>query len=807
MRKNYYLKCVALLVLMVSVFSSCKREMDKYYDDRDKSKDNAWELLEREGTYSIYLEGIERIGLKALANGYGISTFLAPDDDAFNAYFAKVGKSSLADFTDAEVLDLIGFHIVYYSYTKDMFANYRPNGAVPPGTVEPNKGIYYKFKTYSKDPYEVKTLVNSDGYSRERKVYHLEKFVPMFSNYYFSAFAITDPATEYKYWFPNSELDQTGSVHFNIANSKVTEYAVPVNNGFVYRLEEVLEPMPTVYQYLQANAEGANDANSFTVFRDSYDRFASYAYNSDLTANYGDSSTDSIFLPTYQGSLPNIKAEWSDTVATELATLSSRSLTILPPSDEAMNNLFAEYWQGYGYANYRDLDFEIIKLLLYSNVTNGNYAYLPEYFSLYGIYNNNADVIDFNLNDNILRKLCNNGVIYGMNRVQIPKSFDSSVLSPVFRDKNYRMMMRMVAMTQEPIFINDLSDVKFFISSDDVLKQSSITYGTSTPENVPLDWEETNTSVYGGQRVVMITQEENVNLSSYYAGLFVQGATALEAMTPGAAFNETDGIVYKTRSQFNYIMLKGGRIYSARQMARKQTAPEYRQITDTYGTPNGTTYEIVYNVGGAQAPVEEQMVYSAALSDAGYRPSEFNAFVELLGSSDMLATGFDFTQGDRVLFFIPSAEAIANGKLAGKVPPVIVDGDANINKNDEPIATGEQSLADIKRIEMREYLKRYMINVTTSPAIAGDYPFPSNGQVGAVTTFYADEVDGRLIYRTLQLGDTGSAVTVTDQMGNIVSLTQLLPYMYTNGGAYAMSGLLEMSGDENYLSNSWRDKY
>ncbi len=91
MGKNYYLRWTALFVLMVSVFASCQKEFDKYYELPSWMKGNAWEVLQSEGNYTIFLAGVEKSGFKEMVDGKGILTVMAPDDNAFNLYLDAKG--------------------------------------------------------------------------------------------------------------------------------------------------------------------------------------------------------------------------------------------------------------------------------------------------------------------------------------------------------------------------------------------------------------------------------------------------------------------------------------------------------------------------------------------------------------------------------------------------------------------------------------------------------------------------------------------------------------------------------------------
>ena len=73
---------------------------------------------------------------------------MAPTDDAFSAYLTKHNYGSVEDISQTELDKLIGYHLIYYSYTKQNFMFYNPNGI--DAELE-NPGTYFKFRTKSRD--------------------------------------------------------------------------------------------------------------------------------------------------------------------------------------------------------------------------------------------------------------------------------------------------------------------------------------------------------------------------------------------------------------------------------------------------------------------------------------------------------------------------------------------------------------------------------------------------------------------------------------------------------------------------------
>lgn len=74
---------------------------------------------------------------------------------------------------------MIGFHLLYYSYNKNKLVNFRPEGdLITDEEMNKNAGLYYKFRTRSSN---VPTMEVEASTGKRRMVYHLDRFIPVFS--------------------------------------------------------------------------------------------------------------------------------------------------------------------------------------------------------------------------------------------------------------------------------------------------------------------------------------------------------------------------------------------------------------------------------------------------------------------------------------------------------------------------------------------------------------------------------------------------------------------------------------------------
>ena len=255
-------------LLGAAALTSCQDDWsgDEHYQVPDWLKGNAYEVLEKEGNYSIFLEGIDLVGYKPIVTGKSILTVMAPNDVAFQSYLEENGFESIKAMYDSdpqEVKKLIGFHLMYYAFKWDMLVNFRPDEGDGATEEQLNQwaGLYYKHRTKSSDPISkgvLKQDIDLDGNTDTVSIYHPERFLPVFSTKFFETKGI-DAKYNYEYFYPNSEW--TGSSYpagriggFNVSNASVIGDQVITDNGYLYHINQVLIPLETIYTELKNRA-------------------------------------------------------------------------------------------------------------------------------------------------------------------------------------------------------------------------------------------------------------------------------------------------------------------------------------------------------------------------------------------------------------------------------------------------------------------------------------------------------------------------------------------------------------------------
>lgn len=728
-----------LLLYTLSVFVACfvacsKKELVSHYERPDWLKGNSWEVLEDRGQFSLFLEGAERAGFKEVLDGKTIATVFAPSDDAFQRYLAENNWSSIAQVPQKELKKLIGYHLVYYAYNKDMLVNYQPNGSE---AKEPNRaGLYYKHRTRSSDSITLERDVIAE---KERMVYNKDRFLPVLSNQHFQTKGI-DAASNYEYFFGAGTWK--GADGFNVANASVSEYALPTDNGYVYLIDEVLEPLNTLFSFI-------SEQPNYSDFLEIYDRYRTFTYDEETSSDYGQAG-DSLYHVSH-GPLPDIASEWtsyglSGSVSYfDLAGLAYRSFNVFGPSNQALQAFYSTYFSNY-YPSLNEVDMLPLLLLMYNHVYEGNIVFPSE-------IGNNPDIrtffgteIEFDPTSDVNAKtIAANGTFYGLNKVLVPDMFNS-VTGPAFTNPKYRVFMYMLFQTglYSTLASHDI-DYTLFIPTNDAVLETYI--GDSQ-----LFWDEGDPRVFGDEQI----QVENadgilVPLSVNQMNSFVSDHIVFDRIS---SLNGKS--VYRTRNNYGYVYVRDGEVSSTETYNEAESVPVSVIPGDWY---NGNAYEVERTMGSDSRSIKFTLMSAESETNVLHPYAEFS---KLLSRAGMMEVGnsLSFLFGNRFLLFAPDNETVLQGLEDGLIP-----------EDNSELAT---------------YLRAYFVSVPDNSL--PDYPFPGFGIEGTwETSLRRDPMD----YRQITLNDLGIALELIDEDGTNIPVVGDFPQVFSDGAVYRINKLLK----------------
>lgn len=744
-----------LIGLFFCSLTACQSEMDKYYEIPDWLKGNAYEVMEDKGTFSTFMKAVERSSYADLVKGKGIVTVMAPTDEAFATYLSKHNYGSVDDIPEVELNKLVGYHLVYYSYSKHNFLFYNPNG-VDSETQIP--GYYFKFRTKSRDA--ISTAIDRANGNIVRKIMHKERFIPIISGYSLNS---ASQKEDYETMFPGS-VYTGGTGSFNVANASVIGDEIVTDNGYLYTVNQVIEPLETVYE--EMNKENSD----YTLFAEMYDRFVVYQYDEDATRDYGNG--DSLFVHSHN-MLPPIACEWTNYDSSNPASipdyaqmnyLTSRSYAVLAPDNASVNQFFQKYWAA-SYGSLEEVNFvPLYHFMSAHTISNRGYMMGTDVLGRYIINNDIWDDNQLTMPNDV--KVCSNGILGGMKgNVITPEVFETPI-APALCDKDYNIFSLLCQKgSLFDIFDKSLDkDFDVFFPTDEMLLSSEyngdyIQYLKGNP---------------------YVITDESVQVANSTDGTMSNATTSQSKAIAGAHI--ADGImtqkseqevIYSTYNDYEYLYRKGNKIYSSatwnsERFGNEVSVPEIELIKN-------------YDMGNAYALKGDKGTTSLIADQSNFKDrvkqikgvNDYSGFSIYLGmaSVDDTEPAFNFLQGNRFIVFV-STQASVLADLTGSNP-----------KFDRQAPQEERDM----------FVKSLFVDMSASGLI--DYPFATTGKntERVLITFGTKVVNGKKENITITLiNKADGSMKLRDSKGNEVNITSYFPYIYADGAAYVIDGVLDL---------------
>lgn len=731
-----------LVPTAAALLSSCQDKMKDYYEEPDWIKGSIYEILEERGEYTLFLSAVDRCDYKSLLNGRAILTVMAPNDDAMRSYLqANYGTTKVEDISVGELKKLVGFHLLYYSFDKDKLVNFRPNegdGATD-DQKEVNAGLYYKFRTRSQDAVseeEPARLMLSDGSLVDTtgvtvEVYHLERFIPVFSYAMFNT-KVIDAKYNYEYFFPESSW--TGESGFNVSDATVTEYAVPAKNGYIYTVDRVIKPLETIHTELVNNPD-------YSLFLQLYDAAAYFAADDNLTSVYG-GGTHTYYQRLYENTtfrVPNIDSEWPVSDYMQMSTLASTSYSVFAPTNDAFNEFYTSYWgdpedpTGYPLdVHYDSISTDAINYLL-SNSVNPNNMVFPEEIKngdIENLFTKTTILFDVDAVPQQNRKMCVNGVLYGQSILTPPAVF-GSVTGPAYKYKRYNMFLRMLGASDMQSTLTD-KDVNFIMlyPNNTQFEANNIWYDAASDKlkNGPV----------GSTTAGNLGSGEQANFVNSHIVSLPNGAEELPAT--GLKVYRTLNTNYKL-----YLYVKDGKISNSfkynglihyagnDQTTLDSVYTDFEELTFRGASwSNGHCYSYdpdnnSFLMRGSNSEAIYANFIPMIYSHRNDEGTLFQGFIKTLILADMIdeqAQTMNYMTED-CMMLVPTTDAIKSAILTGRFPYITT----TATSADDP-DFWDKCTAPADGTEEQTYLQHYMLQYflpeSTSPAT--EYPYPGWNQ-------------------------------------------------------------------------------
>jgi len=470
MKKSLSFYLVAVLAAALSGLTGCDKHQERY-EEPPWLGGSSIETLQKRGNYTIFLSLMEKANYTEAITKQ-LFTLFVPDDDAFRAYFQSVGKTSVDDLSKDEAMQLFTLHVLRNPRSRFQLI-YEYVWSELQGPKGEYASLYQRKTTPSTSiPYE-ETIKYVPGRVGEKVLIYTDpKNVPLWTEEFFDNYGGAEDGSDYLFMYPGStwKKDYTpnlkGTNWHNamvIPNPEIPdELEVRTSSGFIYFLDRVVPPMPSIEEYLRAPA----NQERFGLFYDLMQRFADY------TGGQTDEQNRVLYKKTYD-LIFDIADEWA--TAPRSDPMPRALLSAFIPNNQALqaylDNTVLKYYPSIDSVPrvtlYYILQTQLSKALALISKIEQNY------FNAFG------DPTEISKADIVTQYMCSNGVVYETNKVLEPNVF-TCVPGILFIDKDYSTLLFVL---NQANMLSSLSNpdamVTLFATTNDQLEKYGIRYNAT----------------------------------------------------------------------------------------------------------------------------------------------------------------------------------------------------------------------------------------------------------------------------------------------------------------------------------------
>lgn len=678
------------------LFNSCNT--DDYFATPDWLKGSIYKVLEEKGNYTIFLKGVQIAKMEQMLNGKSILTVMAPNDSAFTVYLNEnYGGKSIDQIPQSEVSKLIGFHVLYYSFNKDKLINFRPAEGDGASIADKNinAGLFYKFRTKSMD----EISIEKDTAGNDVHVYHLDRFLPVFSYRMFQTKQI-DAKTNYEYFFPNTPWK--GADGFNVSNAAIKEYQLIADNGYIYTIDRVLRPLETIYKELSSNS-------NFSDFLELYNSYQYYQLDPALTLEYGNGID--LYQHYHSAPLANIACEWPVTDYRLMDQLSLKSYSVFAPNNTAMRSFFDDYWRVGGYSSLSEVSKTSVNYLLFNCVYSASIVF-PEEIKKKLIKNSYGTVINFDVDavPASNRKICVNGALYGLDVLAPPAMF-GSVTGPAFQYKKYSYFLDMLSASDLVLTLSsDETKYLMLYPDNDLMNATGITRGMDGG----LYRGATRLST-GVQQNYMFAHVVNLDgTTGSYNALPPSGKHVFRTLSPSMNlyWYMKDGKITNSIKHNELLYMPG--------ITENDVYAELNELTFRNGWNNGKCYSYQntttpFLLEGTLANALYPKFIPLMINNRSNATTIYHGFIQLLDKAGLISEQSILPVIENCLMFVPTTEAVKKAIINSKIPGITT----SITDVNELNFFANCTVSDAGALQY--YLLQYFIPLST--AIISNFPY------------------------------------------------------------------------------------
>ena len=646
------IKPLLLFAMFLLLLYSCTQEPD-IYKRPDWLAGKVYTQIKAQPELSTFTTCIELTGYDEILDVSGSYTVFAPSDEAFKSYFASNPKyKSVQDIPVAELTKLVKFLIVQNPWSKQQLRTLDIYGWIDTLDINNDKAKGFKRETLLLDPNR-KYGIASVGSGNESKfiiidtlqtnkyrrvITNARKFVPVFYQEYFNIYDLNK--SDYEFYF-NRPFDSPNDIYF--AGAKLTSDEISAENGFIYVIDRVVEPLENAMQMI-ANKSGANE---YTDFLGVLNLFPRFEYNREKTflqpgAAEGQ-SVDSLFDLTFPTLAFDFNSERTTPPTGTYGLPPNVTIRyhhgLMAPTNAAFQSFINEYIKiPNGWGSFAGAP-ENIKLIIANTYMSQNTIYPTDFEK--GFYNGEEDIVTLDEADIVEKKFGSNSTFIGLKKAIVPRAF-KGVTGPVYLQQGYNKVM--LAIEQSGLLSalkRPAEDYMFYVENDgNTSTDSTLIYNPTTKRF------STFAVFPGGYMEYPLSLNDLRNLLLNHIAVDKAKGNARKEFIPNLAGNMiiVNNVTKEVSGTGTTVVGYRGSV----------PAPQYPVVISDVAD-NGTTYDIK-NWFSFSSP----SIYGRISADY----PDFHALLRKAGLSNDKEFRYNFlTDNDFYTVFIPSKKALDDAGL------------------------------------------------------------------------------------------------------------------------------------------------
>jgi uncharacterized surface protein with fasciclin (FAS1) repeats len=443
----------AMTALGILLFFGCDPELkqDDKYARPDWLAGKVYTQLLEQPDLSTFTRCVELTGYDTIIDVSGSYTVFAPNNEAFTRWFQDhPDYGSVDDIPMEELTKIVKFHIVQNPWSKEQLRSLDVYGWIDTLDLNNNKPRGFKRQTLLLDENRKLGITPQAGTGSDIKIvdttetnWHRivatdsRKYAPIFYKEYLDIYDLK--ASDYEFYFDRTVEGQQDLYY---GSGKIVGDEVFAENGFVYQIDRVIEPLPNAYQVL----ENGIGNESYKLFLDLLNQFPNFQYNEEKTFDQPGADlgldVDSLFDLTYPDLAFDILNEKTTPPTGTYGLPGNVTIRyhhgLFVPTDEAFDQFVNDYFVGPNrWGNLENAPENIKRIVANTHLTN--ISVYPTDFET-GFYNGEEDIVRFSEGDITEKVFGSNSTFIGLNTTIVPRVF-KTVAGPIYLSRIYSRPM------------------------------------------------------------------------------------------------------------------------------------------------------------------------------------------------------------------------------------------------------------------------------------------------------------------------------------------------------------------------------